>query len=57
MGYDGTVVMEPFVNRGGQIERDIHIWHDLKPGITKEQLDQDAHDALLFQKFMFEGNM
>ena len=57
IGYNGTVVMEPFVSRGGQIERDIHIWHDLKPGITQEQLDKDAHDALLFQKFMFEETM
>ena len=37
--------VNPFVSRGGQIERDIHIWHDLKPGITQEQLDKDAHDA------------
>jgi len=57
IGYNDTVVMEPFVNRGGQIEKDIHIWHDLKPGITQQQLDKDAHDALLFQKFMFEETM
>ena len=24
---------------------------------TQEQLDKDAHDALLFQKFMFEETM
>lgn len=52
--YEGPVVMEPFVRRGGQIERDIHIWHDLKPDISEAQLDQDAHDSLLFERFMFE---
>lgn len=57
IGYNGSVVMEPFVNRGGQVERDIHIWHDMYPNITQAQLDKDAHDALLFQKFMFEETM
>lgn len=55
VGYDGAVVMEPFVSRGGQIERDIHIWHDLRPGISQEQLDRDAKDSVAFERFMFEA--
>ena len=56
IGYNGTVVMEPFVNRGGEVERDIHIWHDMEPGITAKQLDKDAADALAFEKYMLENN-
>lgn len=52
--YDGCVVMEPFVKRGGQIEKDIHIWHDLKKDLSESSLDLDARNALLFEKYMFE---
>lgn len=55
--YEGDVIMEPFVNRGGQVEKDIHIWHDLKPDITEAQLDQDAQNALRFERYMFEQMM
>ncbi len=54
VGFDGFVVMEPFVRRGGQIEKDIHIWRELRPGITEEMLDQEAREALLLEKSMFE---
>lgn len=55
--YEGDIIMEPFVNRGGQVEKDIHIWHDLKPDITEAQLDQDAQNALRFERYMFEQIM
>ena len=54
--YDGTVVMEPFVNMGGQVGKDIHIWRDLSKGATEEMLDKDAKDALIFQRYMLEWN-
>lgn len=54
IGYDGTVVMEPFVQMGGQVEKDIHVWRDLSKGATEEQLDKDAHDAVVFQKYMLD---
>lgn len=54
VGFDGYAVMEPFVRRGGQIEKDIHIWRELRAGITEEMLDQEAREALLFEKGMFE---
>ncbi len=52
--YDGTVVMEPFVAMGGQVGRDIHIWHDLSRGATESQLDKDAQDAVTFQRYMLD---
>lgn len=54
VGYDGTVVMEPFVRMGGQVGRDIHVWRDISRGATEEQLDRDAHDAVTFQRYMFD---
>lgn len=52
--YDGTVVMEPFVAMGGQVGKDIHIWRDISRGATETQLDKDAQDALIFQRYMLE---
>lgn len=52
--YDGTVAMEPFVRMGGQVGSDIHVWRDISRGATEEQLDQDAKDALNFQRYMFD---
>ena len=52
--YQGSVVMEPFVRRGGQIEKDIHIWRNMKTDISEEILDRDARNALLFEKYLFE---
>lgn len=55
INYDGYVVMEPFVRRGGQIEKDIHIWREIRSGITDEMLDKEAREALLFEREIFEG--
>lgn len=54
IGYDGTVIMEPFVNMGGQVGKDIHIWRDISCGATEEQLDKDAEDAVIFQRYMLD---
>ena len=54
IGYDGNVVMEPFVMMGGAVGHDISIWHDRSKGATEEQLDRDAAEALKFQKAMLE---
>lgn len=52
IGYDGTVVMEPFVNMGGQVGSDIKVWRDISCGASEEMLDKDAQDALIFQRYM-----
>ena len=52
--YNGTVVMEPFVNMGGQVGQDIHVWRDISCGAGMEQLDKDAKDAVNFQRYMLD---
>lgn len=52
IGYDGTVVMEPFVRMGGQVGSDIKVWRDISRGATEEMLDRDAREALRFQRYM-----
>ena len=48
INYQGRVVMEPFVNMGGEVGRDIKVWRDLGNGADEARLDQDAKDALAF---------
>lgn len=57
IGYDKTVVMEPFVNTGGQVGSDIKIWRELIPGIDDTMLDKDAADAVVFQRYMLESKV
>lgn len=57
IGYDKDVVMEPFVNMGGQVGQDIKVWRPLCGEVTEESLDQDAGEALKFQRYMLEGKM
>jgi D-psicose/D-tagatose/L-ribulose 3-epimerase len=52
IGYDGAVVMEPFVKMGGTIGSDIKIWRDLSQGADEAKMDQDAKDALIFSRYM-----
>ena len=54
IGYDGTVAMEPFVQMGGQVGADIKVWHDISKGASEEELDRDAKDALIFQRYMLD---
>lgn len=53
--YEGTVVMEPFVCMGGQVGSDIKVWRDISNGASEEQLDKDAAEAVVFERYMFEG--
>ena len=45
INYNGSLVMEPFVNPGGKVGRDIGIWRELMPGAD---LDLEAANALKF---------
>jgi len=47
IGYKGWIVMEPFVRRGGQIEKDIGIYRDVMPNAD---LDVEAKKALDFMR-------
>ena len=52
IGYQGAVVMEPFVKMGGQVGEDIKVWRDLSGGAPEAQMDRDARDALTFSRYM-----
>jgi len=54
IGYDGAVVMEPFVLMGGEVGADIKIWRELTDG-SDETLDRDAANSVAFTRYMFEG--
>ncbi|NQU50973.1 MAG: sugar phosphate isomerase/epimerase [Bacteroidetes bacterium] len=45
IGYNGSLVMEPFVNPGGKVGRDIGVWRELMPGAD---LDFEAAKAVEF---------
>ena len=55
IGYDGNVVMEPFVRSGGGVGKDIRVWRDLSDGASDEQLDKDAAESCAFVRKMFNG--
>ena len=47
INYDGSLVMEPFVNPGGKVGRDIGVWRKLMPGAD---LDLEAEKAVIFTR-------
>ncbi len=54
IGYDGYVVMEPFVLMGGQVGKDISIWRDMSKGKSMEQIDLDAKNSVEFLREAFK---
>lgn len=54
IGYDGTVVMEPFVKPGGTVGSDIKVWRDLSNNANDQQLDDDIRESLIFLKSAFQ---
>ena len=55
IGYEGDVVMEPFVMEGGQVGSDIKVWRDLSSHADEAKLDQDIAESLVFLKKKFLG--
>ena len=55
IGYDGNVVMEPFVQQGGGVGNDIKIWRDLSHGADGKQLDDDASNSVAYLRYCFSG--
>lgn len=53
VGFDGNVVMEPFVKMGGQVARDIKIWRDLASGADEAKMDKDLAGSLVFLRKAF----
>ena len=52
IGYDGAVVMEPFVKMGGEVGRDIRVWRDLSGGADEAAMDEAARQALIFSRYV-----
>ena len=55
IGYDGTVVMEPFVRPGGGVGADIKVWRDISDNASDEQLDADIAESCRFVRKTFCG--
>ena len=53
IGYDGTIVMEPFVRPGGRVGADIKVWRDLSNGADDAKLDADIRESCAFCKRTF----
>jgi D-psicose/D-tagatose/L-ribulose 3-epimerase len=53
IGYDGGVVMEPFVKTGGTVGSDIKVWRDLSGGADEKKMDDDIAEALRFVRSKF----
>ncbi|MDR3248795.1 MAG: TIM barrel protein [Treponema sp.] len=53
IGYDGAVVMEPFVLQGGQVGSDIKIWRDLIANGGETELDEEARRSVAFVRKVF----
>jgi D-psicose/D-tagatose/L-ribulose 3-epimerase len=55
IGYQGTVVMEPFVLMGGQVGRDIKVWRDISGQAGEKELDEEARKSAAFIRKTFES--
>jgi D-psicose/D-tagatose/L-ribulose 3-epimerase len=47
IGFEGSIVMEPFLMKGGEVGRDISVYRDLKGDLD---LDEEARRACAFVK-------
>lgn len=48
IGYEGRIVMEPFIKPGGEVGRDIRVFRDLGEGCDEEEMDGMVVNALEF---------
>lgn len=55
IGFNGCVVMEPFMKPGGAVASDIKVYRDLSNGANEEQMDKMIADSLVFLKKQFVG--
>lgn len=55
IGYDGYVVMEPFMKPGGAVAADIKVYRDLSNNADEETMDKYIADSLVFLKKNFVG--
>lgn len=53
IGYDGYVVMEPFVRMGGTVGKNVSLWRDLSCGADDAQLDALAAQSVHYLREVF----
>ena len=53
IGFEGRIVMEPFVKQGGQVGKDIKVFRDLSAGADEAKMDADIAAGLQFLKANF----
>ena len=53
--YSKGVVMEPFVQMGGDVGKDIKVWRDLTNGASLEQMDENIKQSLVFLRHAFSN--
>lgn len=49
IGYEGSIVMEPFLMPGGEVGRDIRVFRDLREGLDVD-MDEAARQACAFMR-------
>lgn len=52
VGFNGRIVAEPFVVKGGDVGRDIYVWRNLVDNTDEERLDKEALFMLEFERRM-----
>lgn len=53
IGFDESVVMEPFVRMGGTVGSDIKVWRDISEGADDDKIDADLGKSLQFIRHVF----
>lgn len=48
IGFDGNLVMEPFLLQGGAVGKDIKVWRDLSNGADEAQMTQMLRKAVIY---------
>lgn len=53
IGFDGNVVMEPFLLQGGAVGESVKVWRDLSGGASQEELTEMLKEATAFLRAQF----
>jgi len=53
IGFDGMVVMEPFMKTGGSVGSDIKVWRDLSGNADEEGMDRMIAESVAFLRKAF----
>jgi len=57
IGYQKSVVMEPFLLSGGSVGNSIRVWRDLSDGADEATMDRYISDSLAFLRRTFRAGV